>query len=123
MTDPITTKILTAIDQCFTASQAPPTSGDIAAAVLRALADAQPSAQHWHCDDLRTLADQMDGAMSPSEHLVGLTDAQLEALFRTWWQQSYPTPPGNHALMTHIGWARFLLEQVGYQGQHREQER
>ena len=40
------------------------------------------------------------------------TDSQLEVLFRTWWQQSYPMPPGPHALMTHIGWARFLLEQT-----------
>lgn len=41
-----------------------------------------------------------------------LTDAQLEVLFRTWWQQSYPTPPGTHALLTHVGWGQFLLEQV-----------
>lgn len=48
------------------------------------------------------------------------TDSQLEVLFRTWWQQSYPTPPGPHALMTHIGWARFLLQQAGQQQeQHR----
>ena len=40
------------------------------------------------------------------------TDSQLEVLFRTWWQQSYPTPPGPHALMTHIAWGRFLLEHV-----------
>ena len=52
-----------------------------------------------------------------------LTDSELEVLFRTWWAQSYPTPPGNHALMTHIGWARFLLEQSGHRGQQREQGR
>lgn len=40
------------------------------------------------------------------------TDCELEVLFRTWWQQSYPTPPGTHALMTHMGWARFLLKQM-----------
>jgi hypothetical protein len=44
-----------------------------------------------------------------------MTDNELEVLFRTWWQQSYPTPPGPHALLTHIGWARFLLEQQGQQ--------
>ena len=43
------------------------------------------------------------------------TDSELEVLFRTWWVQSYPTPPGTHALITHIGWARFLLEQVQQQ--------
>jgi hypothetical protein len=40
-----------------------------------------------------------------------MTDNEIEVLFRTWWSTSYPTPPGPHALMTHIGWARFLLEQ------------
>lgn len=43
---------------------------------------------------------------------INPTDAQLEVLFRTWWGTSYPTPPGNHALMTHLGWARFLIEQL-----------
>lgn len=42
-----------------------------------------------------------------------MTDNELEVLFRTWWSTSYPTPPGTHALLTHIGWARFLLEQIG----------
>lgn len=52
--------------------------------------------------------------------LLMMTDSELEVLFRTWWQQSYPTPPGAHALLTHIGWARFLLEQLQ---QQREQQR
>jgi len=39
-----------------------------------------------------------------------LTNAELEALFRDWWAQSYPTPPGAHALLTHLGWGRYLLE-------------
>lgn len=46
-----------------------------------------------------------------SLHNKLMNDDQLEVLFRTWWQQSYPTPPGTHALITHIGWARFLLDQ------------
>lgn len=49
------------------------------------------------------------------------TDPELEVLFRTWWGTSYPTPPGNHALMTHIGWARFVLQQLNQQ--QREQRR
>ena len=62
--------------------------------------------------------------LNVSSHCISsMTDSQLEVLFRTWWQQSYPTPPGTHALMTHISWARFLLEQVGHQGQQREVER
>ena len=52
-----------------------------------------------------------------------MTDEQLTELFRTWWLQSYPTPPGNHALMTHVSWARFLLEQTGHGRQQQEQER
>ena len=51
-----------------------------------------------------------------------MTDNELEVLFRTWWGTSYPTPPCNHSLMTHIGWARFLLQQQGQQ-QQLEQER
>ena len=39
-----------------------------------------------------------------------MNDAELEAMFRIWWLESYPTPPGPHALMTHLAWARFLLE-------------
>jgi hypothetical protein len=50
-----------------------------------------------------------------------MTDSQIEILFRTWWSQSYPTPPGPHALMTHIAFGRFLLEQQGQQ--QREQTR
>jgi hypothetical protein len=49
-------------------------------------------------------------------------DAELEQMFRQWWADSYPTPPGNHVLMTHLGWGRFLLEQTGEQ-QQREQQR
>jgi hypothetical protein len=52
-----------------------------------------------------------------------MNDNELEVLFRAWWQQSYPTPPGNHALMTHLGWGRYLLEQVQGQQQEREVER
>lgn len=52
-----------------------------------------------------------------------MNDNELEVLLRTWWQQSYPTPPGPHALMTHIGWGRYLLEQVQGQQQEREVER
>ena len=51
-----------------------------------------------------------------------MTDSEMEVLLRTWWQQSYPTPPGPHALITHIGWGRFLLERAGEQ-QQREVER
>ena len=48
---------------------------------------------------------------------------EMEVLFRTWWQQSYPTPPGTHALMTHLGWGEFLLNQLQVNQQQREQQR
>jgi hypothetical protein len=50
------------------------------------------------------------------------TDTELEVLFRSWWSAAgYSAPPGPHALMTHLGWARWLLEQQGQQ--HREVQR
>lgn len=52
-----------------------------------------------------------------------MTDVELEKLFRSWWSESYPTPPGNHALITHLGWARFLLQQRLDPESDREQER
>ena len=52
-----------------------------------------------------------------------MTDNELEVLFRTWWSESYPgAPPGPHALATHLGWGRWLLQQQGEQ-QQREVER
>jgi hypothetical protein len=50
-----------------------------------------------------------------------MTDNEMEVLFRTWWQQSYPTPPGPHALITHIGWGRFLLQMIEQQQQQEQQ--
>ena len=51
-----------------------------------------------------------------------MTNTDLTLLFQEWWRQSYPTPPGQHALATHVGWGRYLLEQI-QQRQQREQER
>ena len=48
-----------------------------------------------------------------------MTDTDLTLLFQEWWKQSYPTPPGQHALATHVGWGRYLLEQV--QGQQQRE--
>lgn len=59
----------------------------------------------------------------PAPVPLALTDTQLDAMFRAWWAESYPTPPGPHALMTHLGWARHLLEQAGAQQQQPEQPR
>lgn len=39
------------------------------------------------------------------------TPAAIEALFREWWAQSYPTPPGTHAINTHVAFAEWLLIQ------------
>lgn len=52
-----------------------------------------------------------------------MTDTELTDLFCQWWKASFPhSPPGQHALATHVGWGRFLLQQQGQQ-QQREQGR
>jgi hypothetical protein len=46
-------------------------------------------------------------------NLNSLTDTELEVLFRSWWSDSYSAvPPGAHALVTHLGWARYLLSEL-----------
>lgn len=52
-----------------------------------------------------------------------MTDTQLTELFKEFWTQSYPMPPGTHALMTHVAWARFLLTHIGHEQQNPEQPR
>lgn len=52
-----------------------------------------------------------------------MTDSELEVLFRTWWSLSYPTPPGPHAINTHLGFGRWLLQQQEEGKQRREVER
>jgi len=52
-----------------------------------------------------------------------MTDTDLTLLFQEWWKQSYPTPPGQHALATHVGWGRYLLERAGVMQQQQEQQR
>lgn len=47
--------------------------------------------------------------------MIDLTDKEVEVLFRSWWQQSYPTPPGSHSLMTHVSWGQFLLQKARLQ--------
>lgn len=46
-----------------------------------------------------------------------LTDTELSEMFRQWWMESYPTPPGTHAQITHLGWARHLLNELGEPGE------
>jgi hypothetical protein len=52
-----------------------------------------------------------------------MPDTELESLFRQWWSESYPTPPGTHALMTHLGWARYLLQHTQHEQQQRDHDR
>lgn len=47
---------------------------------------------------------------------MSLTETEMEVLFRTWWGTSYPTPPGNHAVMSHIGWGQFLQKHLAENG-------
>lgn len=49
-----------------------------------------------------------------------MTDQEMEQLLREWWQESFPHAPlGKHALETHLGWGRWLLQQQGEQQQQR----
>ena len=43
--------------------------------------------------------------------LPDLTQTEIEVLFLSWWSMSYPTPPGVHAINTHVGFAAWLLAQ------------
>jgi hypothetical protein len=36
----------------------------------------------------------------------------LEAAFKEWWEASYGRPPGTHAVMTHAGFAAYILELI-----------
>lgn len=38
----------------------------------------------------------------------------LRAAFLDWWQDSYATPPGVHAIMTHTAFAEHILELLEY---------
>jgi hypothetical protein len=52
-----------------------------------------------------------------------MTDTQLTELFKEFWTQSYSMPPGNHTVMTHTAWGRFLLGRIQHQQQLPEQSR
>lgn len=66
------------------------------------------------------LVDQFVLQEKPHSQNQEMTDDQLEQAFRQWWAGSYPTPPGTHALATHLGWGRWLLLQQAQQQQQRE---
>jgi hypothetical protein len=52
-----------------------------------------------------------------------MNESELEVLFREWWTQSFPnSPPGKHAISTHIGWAQYLLQHVKSESQQEEQQ-
>lgn len=52
-----------------------------------------------------------------------MTELQIDSEFREWWKQSFPnSPPGKHAVATHVGFAQYLLQKIGYEQQQREQE-
>lgn len=38
-----------------------------------------------------------------------MSENEIEVLFRTWWLQSYPMPPANHTVRTHVSFGHFLL--------------
>ena len=46
---------------------------------------------------------------------MSITDTELERIFRSWWAESYPTPPGPHALLIGVGFGRHLLDHLQHQ--------
>lgn len=32
----------------------------------------------------------------------------IESLFRTWWEDSYSTPPAKHTVLTHVAFGEYL---------------
>lgn len=51
-----------------------------------------------------------------------MTDVQLAEMFHAWWRESYSIPPAPHALMTHLSWARHLLQRVQEQQQQQHEQ-
>jgi hypothetical protein len=52
-------------------------------------------------------------SLSKPNYTMNPTDTEIEKLFRQWWAESFPNnPPGTHALRTHLGWARHLLNEL-----------
>lgn len=38
-----------------------------------------------------------------------MSENEIEVLFRTWWLQSYPVPPAQHTIRTHVSFGHFLF--------------
>ena len=49
-----------------------------------------------------------------------MTTPDIETLFRQWWALSYPTPPGVHAVSTHVGFGAWLLEHASTDCRHEQ---
>lgn len=64
-------------------------------------------AQNW-CGEWESRSDSIK--------VMTLSATEIEVLFRTWWGTSYPTPPGPHSLMTHVGWGLFLQQHLAENG-------
>jgi hypothetical protein len=39
-----------------------------------------------------------------------MNQTALEAAFKQWWEESYGRPAGTHAVMTHAGFAAYILK-------------
>lgn len=47
-----------------------------------------------------------------------MTEEQIKDLFLEFWRDSYPSsPPGVHAINTHVGFGAYLLEQLELEGE------
>jgi hypothetical protein len=42
-----------------------------------------------------------------------MTTPSTPETFKQWWAESYPTPPGPHAITTHVAYGEWLLRRQG----------
>lgn len=62
------------------------------------------------------IASGRDKAEHPLHGLYTGLKQDIELVFKVWWNDSYPTPPGKHAIMTHVAFAQWLVDGREYNG-------
>ena len=78
----------------------------------------EQAARQERLEDLYAADGRHDPAHPQHGTYTGLAEAEREqqrdelinAAFSAWWQDSYGRPPGAHAAMTHVAFAKHVLE-------------
>lgn len=53
-----------------------------------------------------------DVVHSKKMNLPSLTDSEIDDLFSRWWSENYPNVPGKHARMTHVPFAKEVINKL-----------